>query len=325
MADDLNVAQITPEAVVAAFGDYYLDSVQNMSNLHMLPFEEFGTQDAATVIETNDTILREANVEVQEVLQQYQDEFTSKGGMDFDPVEIMLYNVKVDIAIVPQKLRKTWLGFLTNNDKTPENYPFVAWFIEQYVMRQINQDIEKKAIYTGVYKAPEIGVAGNANETMNGIEKLLIDAEAANKFDFINTGSIATDAVDFVTQIEDFVLSIPELYRNEYELPINMSRTLRDKFRRGMRKKYNMNYAQTSELTTVMDFDNISVVGRASMMGKSRIWTTPQFNLLNPVKGFTNKNGFDIQKQDRKVKLLTDFWTGIGFVQPKLIFANELT
>ena len=325
MADDLNQAQITPESVVAAFGDYYLDSGQNMSNLHMLPFEEFGTQEAATVIETNDTILREANVEVQEVLQQYQDEFTSKGGMDFDPVEIMLYNVKVDIAIVPQKLRKTWLGFLTNNDKTPENYPFIAWFIEQYVMMQINQDLEKKAIYTGIYKAPEIGIAGNANETMNGIEKLLVDAEAANKFDFINTGAIATAPEDFVTQIEDFVQSSPELYRTEYDLTINMSRTLRDKFRRGMRKKYNMYYDQRAQLTSVVDFDNITIEGRASMMGKSRIWTTPKFNLLSPVKGFTNKNGFDIQKFDRKVKLLTDFWVGVGFVQPKLIFANELT
>jgi hypothetical protein len=43
-----------------------------------------------------------------------------------------------------------------------------------------------------------------------------------------------------------------------------------------------------------MDFENVTIVGRASMQSKNRIWMTPKFNLLLPVKGFSNKNGFDI-------------------------------
>jgi hypothetical protein len=316
---------ITIDDVITAYGEHYINEGQNMSNLHMLPFEEFGTQTAGTVIETEQTVLREANVEVQEVLQQYQDEFTSKGGVAFKPVMIPLYNVKVDVGVVPHKLINSWLGFLTNNAKTPESYPFIAWLIEQYILKQTNEDLELKAIYNGVYEAPVTGVAGVPEKVMNGIQKLLVDAEAANEFDFINTGAIATTPKDFVTQVENFIKSIPERYRYNYSMELNMSRTLRDKFKQGMRDKYNVQYQQVEQLLRVIDFENVTVAGRASMIAKNRIWMTPKFNLLLPVKGFSNKNGFDLQKVDRKVKLLTDWWMGAGFVQPELIFSNELT
>lgn len=320
-----NTAEITIDEVIEAYGEHYINEGQNLSNLHMLPMEEFGTQSAGTVIETDQTVLREANVEVEEILQQYQDEFTSKGGVTLKPVMIPLYNMKIDVAFIPKKLQNSWLGFLTNNDKTPENYPFIQWVVEQYLLKRSKHDIENSAIYKGVYEAAEDGVAGSASKIMNGIEKLLIDLEAAGDLDFIDTGSLSTTPATFVGQIEDFIKAIPELYRYNYTLELNMSRALRDRFKQGMRDKYNVNYQQTSQLLQVMDFENVTIAGRASMTNKSKIWTTPKFNLLMPVKGFDNINGFDVQKVDRKVKFLTDFWMGAGFVQPELIFANELT
>lgn len=320
-----NVAEITADEVVESFGEHYINEGQNMSNLHMLPMQEYGTQSAGTVIETDQTVLREANVEVEEILQQYQDEFTSKGGMTFKPVMIPLYNVKIDVAFVPKKLQKSWLGFLTNNDKTPENYPFIQWVVEQYLMKRSKHDLETKGIYKGVYEAPEDGVAGSADNVMDGIEKLLVDLEAAGDLDFIDTGALSTTPATFVTQIEDFIKSIPEEYRYNYALELNMNRTLRDRFKQGMREKYNIQYLQTNNLLQLMDYENVTVMGRASMQNKNRIWTTPKFNLLLPVKGFDNINGFDVQKVDRKVKFLTDFWVGAGFVQPQIVFANELT
>lgn len=325
---DLNKITIDADDVIAAWGNDYINEGQSMDNLHMLPFEESDTKEAGTVIETDQTVLREANVEVQEILQQYQDDFTSKGGVSFKPVMIPLYNIKIDVGVMPQKLIKSWLGFLTNNDHTPEDYPFVNWLVEKYIWNQAHEDMENKSIYKAVYQAPVAGTAGSPDKVMNGIEKLLNDladlGSGADGIDPITTGDLSLmSATAFVTAIENFWKSVPEKYRYNYSVDLNMSRAFRDKFKQGMRDKYNVNYQQTTQLLQLMDFENVSIKGRASMTNKKRIWTTPKFNLLLPVKGFSNKKVFDVQKQDRKVKFLADWWEGAGFVQPQLIWMNE--
>ncbi|HYC29545.1 MAG TPA: hypothetical protein VEB42_12020 [Chitinophagaceae bacterium] len=325
---DLNKIDIDVDEVITAFGEHYINEGQNMDNLHMLPFEESDTKEAGTVIETDQTVLREANVEVQELLQQYQDDFTSKGGVGFKPVMIPLQNIKIDVGIIPHKLIKSWLGFLTNSGNDHETYPFIQWLVENYILKQAREDMEMKAIYKGVYAAPVEGTAGSPDKVMNGIEKLLNDladlGAAADGIDPITTGDLSLlSATAFVTAIEDFWKSVPEKYRYNYSVDLNMSRAFRDKFKQGMRDKYNVNYQQTNQLLQLMDFENVSIAGRASMTNKKRIWTTPKFNLLLPVKGFSNKNAFDVQKENRKVKFLTDWWEGAGFVQPQLIWMNE--
>jgi len=163
---DLNKIELDIDDVVDAWGEYYLNSGQNMDNLHMLPFEQYDTQVAGTIIETDQTVLREANVEVQEILQQYQDEFTSKGGVSFAPVNIFLQNIKIDVGVIPHKLIKAWTGFLTNSGNDPETYPFIAWLVEQYLLKQGKEDFELKAVYKGVYEAPVEGTAGEAAKIM---------------------------------------------------------------------------------------------------------------------------------------------------------------
>lgn len=321
---DTNKITLDIDEVVASWGEYYLNSGQNMSNLHQLPFEESDTQTAGTVKETDQTVVREANVETDEVLQAYQDDFTSKGGVTILPVEIKLQNIKIDVGVIPHKLIDAWTGFLTNSGNDPLTYPFIAWITQNYLIKKAKEDFELKAIYTGVRVEPTADTPGAATNVIDGIEKQQNDLVAADKIVPFNIGDPAamTD-VEFVTAVEtSFAQAIPEKYRYNYQMELSMSRSLRDKFRRGMRAKYNVNYEQADMLNRLMDYENITVVGRASMTGKKRIWTTPKFNLLLPVKGFSNKNVFDIQKQDRKVKFLTDWWQGVGFVQPEIVFMS---
>ena len=315
--------EITVDQIIQDFGDYYLDSGQNQSNLHMLPFESFETKDAFTIVPTDDTILRESNVEVTEILQQYQDDFTPKGEMEIEPVQIPLYKMKIDQEFNPHKLQKTWLGFLTSNNTDVTTWPLVRWLIEVYLMKQNMDDMEMKAVYNGVYQAPQPGVPGEASKVMNGVNKLFTDLIAAGKLEEIVVGGIAADDDDFVTQVETFVQSIPEKYRY-LPMELNMNRTLRDKFKRGMRAKYRTNYDPADiKNYRVADAENITVVGRPSMAGHTRIWCTPKYNALFGVKGFENANGFQIEKSKRKVAIFTEWWSGAGFIQPKLIFASD--
>lgn len=322
---DTNKIDISLDELTAAFGDYYLNSGQNMDNLHQLPFETSDTQTGGTVVPTDQTVLREANVETDEVLQPYQVDFTSKGGITILPVEIKLQRLKIDTGVVPAEVVGKWVDFLANTSNDPTTYPLIQWIIQNYLIAKAKEDFELKAIYTGVQSAPVAGTAGTAVETIDGIEKIQNDLVAGGKVETFNTGDLAamTDEA-FVTAIEtNFAQAIPEKYRYNYAMELSMSRSFRDKFRRGMRAKYNVNYQQTDMMNRLMDYENITVVGRASMTGKNRIWTTPKFNLYFPVKGFSDKYAFDVQKQDRKVKFLSDWWQGVGFVQPELVFMNE--
>jgi hypothetical protein len=322
---DLNKITLDIDDVIDQWGEFYLKEGQNMENLHMLPFETFGTAEAGTMIPTEQTVLREANVRVQEILQQYQDDFTSKGGVTMKPINIFLYNMKVDVGVIPHKLIKAWTGFLTNSGNDPQTYPFIQWLVQDYLLKQADEDIEMKAIYKGIYEAPVEGTAGEAVKSMNGIDFYLNELEDDGDITPFNIGDVdSMIPKDFVTALEEnFVKEIPERYRYNTELELSMNRTYRDKFKQGMRDKYNINYLQTDQLLRLMDFENVTVKGRASMMGKKRIWTTPKFNLLVPVKGFSNKNGFDVQKLDRKIKFLTDWWMGVGFVQPEIIYTTS--
>ena len=72
-----------------------------------------------------------------------------------------------------------------------------------------------------------------------------------------------------------------------------------------------------------MDYENISIAGRASMMGKNRYWMTPTYNALFGVKGFSDKVAFQMEREDRFVKIWADWWCGGGFVNPELIWLNE--
>lgn len=321
--DTLLKTEITVDQIVQDFGDYYLDNGQNLNNLHMLPFESFGTKDAFTTIDTDgETIIRESNVEVTEILQQYQDDFTPKGEMEFKPVAIPLFKTKIDQEFNPHKLQKTWLAFLTSSKTDVTQWPFIRWFIEVYLLKQHDEDLEMKAIYNGIYQDPTPGEPGNAVNTMDGVNKIITDFINADQLDAITIGAIETDDDDFVTQVELFVRSIPEKYRY-MNMELNMNRTLRDKFKRGTRTKYKANY-DPSDIKNyrVADAENITVVGRASMANSSRIWCTPKYNALFGVSGFANKNAFEIEKAKRKVALYTEWWMGAGFINPELIFTT---
>lgn len=321
---DVNNTKITVDRVIQEYGEHYIDNGQNMQHLHMLPFEKYGTTEVGTIEETDQTVIRHANIRVGEVLQPFQAEFTNKGSLVALPVWIALHHVKIDTSFIPHELKGSWMDFLALNQIDPLQMPFTAWVAEVYLIKQAKADMEMKAIYKGVRKDPEEGVPGLAVDAQDGIEKHILDLEKRGDIEFIITGSWPTSPSELVTKVEDFVKSIPELYRYDMELVINASRTFRDKFKQGMRDKYNVNYQQTEQLLRLMDFENVTVAGRGSMMGKNRIWATPKSNFRTYTKGFSNANVFDVQKEDRKVKFLTDWWTGCGFIQPELIFTNEL-
>jgi hypothetical protein len=312
---------ITIADIIAQFGAYYIDSQQNLDRIHQQLFEVGGTQDAFTTTPTEDTVLRYSEAEVSEVLQPYQDAFTAKGGVDFKPVSIPLYQVKVDQRFNPNNLAASWLGFLTDKKTDRTTWPFIKWFIEAYLLPKIKEDMELAAIYKGVYVAPTAGTPGAASTSMNGVRKLINDGITATDITAIVTGAPNATPATWAGQVETFLKAIPEKYWAT-PMELNMSRTLALRFKEGMRTKYNLNYALADDLSTLLDFP-VTVKGRGSMIGSNKIWMTPKNNARRATKWGENQNMFEIEKVDREVKIYTDWWEGVGLVIPGIVFTND--
>jgi hypothetical protein len=313
---------ITSAQVVADFGAYYIDSGQDQNNIHDRLREPFGTRDAFRLIDTEDTVLRESNAAYTEVLQGFQTAFTPKGGVTFTPKAIPLFNIKVDESFYPDQLKNQWLAFLTSNKLDRTEWPFVRWFIEKYVLGQIDHDFEMESIYKGVFSAPVPNIPNAAVDIMNGIKKTINDGINGGTIVPIPTGAPNADPVTWCTQVETFCKTIPELYWGQ-GMKLNMSRALALRYKQGRRIKYNSNYSQVSEQMAVQDFEEIQVVGRASHTGASKIWTTPELNSIFAMKGGSNKDIVEVEKVDRQVKVYTDFWAGIGFIDDGIVFTND--
>jgi hypothetical protein len=314
---------ITSSQVVADFGAYYIDAGQNENNIHSRLMEDFGSLDSFRIIDSGeDTVIREANTAYTEVLQGFQKQFTPKGGITFTPKEIPLRNMKVDEMFYPDDLKNQWLSFLTSNNLDRTTWPFVRFFIEEYVLKQIKQDLELKAVYTGVYLAPTAGTPNNAVDTIDGVKKQINVATTAGSIVSIVTGAPSADPVTFCTQIENFCAATLELYWS-VPMDLNMSRTLRLRYRKGRQTKYNLYYVQAKDLDVVEGFENIQIEGLASMIGANKIWMTPTLNAIVGFKGGTNYNIVQIEKVDRQVKVYTDFWMGFGFIDNGVVFTND--
>ncbi|MBE7179276.1 MAG: hypothetical protein INR69_22935, partial [Mucilaginibacter polytrichastri] len=239
----------------------------------------------------------------------------------FELEKIPLHHVKVDVAEMPDDLMPSWLGFLVDNNLKRSDWPFVKWWIEKLIVPKIQEDIEINEAFKGVRGTITSGTATAAGASIDGVRKTIRMGNTAGKTKLITMGAAPVDPVDFVNYIEDFVAQIPELYRNLLD-GLNMSKTLRDRFKTGMRTKYNVNYAQIGELLTVIDTD-IKVNGSIAQAGSEMIWTTIKGNTARPVKFGENQGKFDIQLFERQVKLLSDWYVGYGFWYMPWVFHND--
>lgn len=312
---------ITSADVVSQFGAFYQDAGQNENNIHDSLRESLSESGDFTMVDTEDTVLREANVQYQEVLQSFQTTFTPKGGVTFTPKPIQLFNVKVDEAFYPDALKNSWLGFMVDNSLDRTQMPFVKWFIEQYVLKQITTDIIKN-MYAASYVAPTPGVAGAANQAFDGLKKIINLGISGGSIVPIPTGAPSATPETWVNQVEGFTAQIPEVYWTT-KMGIKMSRALALRYKQGRRVKYNSNYAQISDKTVVEDFEDFSIEGRASLTGSTKIWTSPKMNTIMAMKGGSNSSIVEVEKVDRMVKVYTDFWIGMGFINDALVYTND--
>lgn len=312
---------ITATDIVSQFGDFYQEGSANLQNLRVELMQGSETDQLFTPISTNDTIVRDAFVEVSNVLQAYQDTFTRLGDTTFSPLEIILDQLKIDVEENPTKLKNSWLGFLGGKSIVRSEWPFVRWWLEKLIIPASRRDWEMNAVYAGVKGSVTPGTALSVASATDGIKKQINNWIDDSTISPIVVGAVPTDAVDFVDYVEAFIKGIDDKYLPTLD-KLAMNKTLFKRFREGMRAKYNMNYGQT-DITSVIDFD-IPVVGLASMTGSNKLWITVQGNAVRCMKDPQNEGLFKVEDVKRMVSAYTDYYKKCTFVIPQYVFTNDV-
>ena len=230
-------------------------------------------------------------------------------------------------------MEASWLGFLADASLDRKTWPFVRWFIEVHLIPQVEEDYELNEIYLGVRQEPVNGTAGAPGTAMDGIRKVLNDHTGAGRITPMMLGAVPTDPQAFCDYVEALAYGTNKRYRSAL-MNVAMNEDLALRYAIGRSKKYSL-YQQMIEAPVTPDLSGTvltaipiqhakqQVVGLPSMGNSEKIWMTPMANAKRLAKKSQNMTQFQIENVDRKVKLYTDFWKGVGFLLPEAVFTND--
>lgn len=307
--------------IVAAFGSYYVPEGQDMDRLKSALRLPSITADCAKPIIYDGEVYKFSNVIFQEIVQQFQKKFTEKGDLTFKPNKITLRKMKMDLALYPDDVDGSWLGFLGSiNEQERKNWPIVKYMLEKEVVPQLKSDMETKAYFKGVFVEPTAGVAGTAAGTMDGIKKLLDDGLADGSMNAVALSAIPSNANAFDT-FEEFADNLDETLAGVpvtiYASTAKVKAYLRDK-----RNTHGTDVNYEAGKITIDFADNVKIKGLPSMAGSPYIWATPDENYLyiRRVNGMSDPK---VEEALRQVYLMLDWWEGLGFGYNPLVYVYK--
>lgn len=311
--------------LVTAFGAYYLNEGQNMDRLKAAIRQPAVTPLHAKPIIVDSDLYRSSNSKLGEIVQGFQKGFTPKGDLTFEPNEIRLRNIKIDLSLYPDDVKGKWLGFLASLDKQERaEWPIVRYLLEKEVTPQIPDDMEMNAYWGGSYVAPTPGTATTAAAALDGLKKTIDAGLLAGSVNAITLTALPTPSTMF-DAVEEFS---DDIYAANNRLSsVKIKIFMEPAFLRNyFRDKRNTHGADTNYSTVAIntvDFSpNIELVALPSMAGSGYMFATPADNLVHLRK----TNGMatpKVEESKREVFLMLDWWEGIGFEYNELVFAYK--
>lgn len=318
MASQLDLA-----ALQAAFGNFAINYGNKFVRAIYKPAETAGLFTSRPDITG---VHRETLFSSGELGQAYQSDWTPKGAFDFDPNEIMVERLKVDLELDLEVLYACYMGKLADETKTPDQYPFTDYLFDHLVAR-MGQDQEER-IMQGVRVNPTQGTAGNNIDAYDGFATKLTAAILASKVSEVATGAIvAATAHD---QIQTLIDGIPEKYRNVPMVAL-CSKSIERMVWNDYKNTYGQNFARINPETgesrsgAFLDNSQTQLYGLHSMEGSGRVIVTPRENLLRcyNLLGEIGRQDFTVQIDRRKLVLYTDFHEGVGPATWQMVFCND--
>jgi hypothetical protein len=259
-----------------------------------------------------------------EVLQPYQVDWTPKGELTFLPNPVGTYWGKMDLEDIPDKIVKTWAGFLREKNITdPKQYSLIRYWIEDHILPRYHQDRYLAVGFLGEYVAPTAGTPGAASTTADGVRKIIRNLVSGPGYitPWVG-GTFPTTAAGMVDYVENFWKAQAESVR-AMPFDLCMRQTNYELYVEGRRLKYNNNYPAEADKRAIQDYPNVTIVPWGNMGTSNLIWASQASNRFMLQTGSVKRELLQVESAKRQVFLFTDVREGMGFDDPRYVFAND--
>lgn len=308
------------DLILEEYGRLYQKRGQNISRIHRAFIQGPETLEKHfTHMNIEDDVYEGANDIFEEIVQPYRTEFEAKGGIKMVPNVIVLNHMKVDAKFSPHVIYHSWLEFMANPQNKIENWPITKYFVEVYLKTKINNDRETKIVYKGRYNKN----GTQAVDSMDGIKVRLEKGARSTEYPInVIYGVGELNAETVYDQIEEYDEKIGEEYTS-----MPLIHFVAPGFIRAMKKNKRAEgwyiIDSPDKIDDRVDFTKHVVCGLPSMAGTTDIFTTVKENCLWLTR--RNKFDFDLQKEDRYIKVLADWMEGVGFLCNQMVWTTAET
>lgn len=259
--------------------------------------------------------------------QPFRCEFEPLALGQFVAREVQAFRVKIDKSVgCLEDLAQTFLSQydqlgLTEEPQDKMANKFVDWLITTHWGNAIAHEREYAS-----FRAVRNNSGTSHMDMLDGWGTILDNEIAAGNLTPIPTGSI--NPGNIMNVVDDFIYQIPAAI---FEMGTNgvlvMSQTMADWLYQDRITQYGSHtYFTNPDAPMVLGPPQrrVRVVGLPGMEGSQKIMYTPKWNWLHLYNRIDVPNTeFDIQRADRCMKVLMDYYCGYDFVTMKYVYTNE--
>ncbi len=278
-----------------------------------------------TRIQSNTDYIASAAI-MSEVSQQFTPKWTPKGAAKFTPIRIPYRRHKINVAIQPAEVLKSWLLYLYEQGRTMSDMPITRYIVENQILPKVLDDITLSMIAKG--KFTDAGVVADndagkaAKDSMDGFETILVagKTDPACKINYYKAAAdpmAMTDAA-LLQYVDGFVDAISGLFA--HIVTVHCSEQLLTKYKRA---DFAINGKYTGlEGDGSIRFTNFRLVPLKSMYNSPILFATPKENFVELVDYSRAENCIvKIEEQNYDVKVFGEYSLATGFKIAEAVYA----
>lgn len=276
-----------------------------------------------------DQIYYGSNGDIDEILQAWVRDKVAKGTLTLVPNEIRQRRHMIYTKIKPDDLVGTIEGRLFDETRDITDQDMVNLMIDM-IVKKVQEDRIYEQVYRGKYTAPVNASTNAATNAVDGINEIietgLEESDDAKKINGIDISG-ALDMDNIYEQLAvDFVLGIDPKFRYK-PMHAFLSEDAYHHFLIKREETIGLRVNTDDKSPVKLPRTNIILHPEPSMVGSSRIFVTPDFNLVRLVDKKTDATS-GLKAKDYAVDEVTiygDYHEAFGFEYNKLVWTNSLS
>lgn len=276
-----------------------------------------------TTIVTDLTEYKASQAIISSVLQQFTPFWTPKGTTEFTPITIKNFFLKVNVPIKPADIIDQYIGYMYDENKTPDQMPIVKYIVDSLIMPKLLEDLEEAFATAKFAEAKNVkdgDTGSDAADSMDGYVTILKDMKAAGQSigAWLLDGVVLTQS-NILSQIDLAVAQVSKNYRRK-KLLVYADPDVVTMYGKAYRAKYPYTKNEDGEQMKI-DFTNFMFQPVEGMLGSGVFFITPKENWKHLMSKNPQQARVYMQVQNYDVKVFIEFRTGTGFAMAEAVFA----